>query len=76
MTGTPNIDAVSGSLVYVRKVDLEDLPDRLRQEAEDGGLDQIYAVHRSDGEQVALVGDRNLAFSLARENDLQPVSVH
>lgn len=65
-----------GSLVYVRKVEMDDLPDAVRQEAEDGGLDQLYAVHSDDGEQVALVGDRSMAFALARQNDLQPVSVH
>ena len=69
-------EATGGSLVYVRKVALKDLPDNLQQEARDGGLDELYALHRPDGEQVALVGDRGLAFSLARENDLDPVSVH
>jgi len=36
----------------------------------------IYAVHRADGERLALVRDRALAFVLARQNDLAPVSVH
>ncbi|MGB3556821.1 MAG: DUF1150 family protein [Jannaschia sp.] len=72
-----NIDAMGGSLVYVRKVELADLPMAVQEEARDGGLDEIYALHRgADGEQVALVGNRSLAFSLARENDLDPVSVH
>lgn len=70
------IEALGGSLVYVRRVDVEDLPLAIQQEARDGGLDELYALHRADGEQVALVGDRSLAFNLARENDLNPVSVH
>ena len=73
---TLDIQAAGDSLVYVRKVAIDDLPDAVQQEAREGGLDELYALHRSDGEQVALVGDRHLAFNLARQNDLQPVSVH
>jgi hypothetical protein len=40
------------------------------------GLDQIYAVHDAEGQQLALVGDRKLAFALAREHDYAPVLVH
>lgn len=71
-----DIEALGGSLVYVRKVQLDDLPDAVQEEAREGGLDELYALHRADGEQVALVGDRRLAFNLARQNDLYPVSVH
>lgn len=70
------IEALGGSLVYVRRVDVDDLPAAVQEEAREGGLDELYALHRADGEQVALVGDRSLAFNLARENDLTPVSVH
>jgi hypothetical protein len=69
-------DAPGDALVYVRKVEVDTLPAEVRREAEEGGLDELYALHRSDGEQVALVGDRGLAFTLARQNDLTPVSVH
>ena len=62
--------------VYIRKVDVADLPKAVQKEAREGGLDELYALHRPDGEQVALVGDRSLAFSLALQNDLRPVSVH
>lgn len=71
-----DIEAAGESLVYVRKVDIADLPDAVQQEAREGGLDELYALHRTDGEQVALVGDRVLAFDLALRNDLLPVSVH
>ena len=60
--------------VYVRPVDVADLPDEVRQQAH--GAEQIYAVHTTDGERVALVKDRDLAFILARQNDLAPVNVH
>lgn len=71
-----NLEALGGSLVYVRRVQVDDLPRAVQDEAREGGLDELYALHRADGEQVALVGDRSLAFNLARENDLTPVSVH
>ncbi|MBM2577393.1 DUF1150 family protein [Jannaschia sp. Os4] len=71
-----DIERVGGSLVYVRKVEIDTLPERIKAEAREGGLDELYALHRADGEQVALVGDRSLAFNLARQNDLDPVSVH
>lgn len=61
-------------IVYVRPVDVADLPEEVRAEA--GELSTIYALHRPNGQQLALVKDRKLAFMLARQNDLQPVSVH
>lgn len=61
-------------IVYVKAVDVADLPDAVRAEA--GTLEQIYAVHDADGQQLALVADRNLAFVLARQNDYSPVAVH
>jgi hypothetical protein len=50
------------------------LPEPLREQA--AGLDVIYAVHRPDGERLALVRDRALAFALARQHDLAPVNAH
>lgn len=61
-------------IVYVRPVDVADLPKEVRAESE--GLDQIYAVHAADGERLALVRDRHTAFVLARQNDFAPVTVH
>ncbi len=61
-------------IVYVRKVAVKDLPQEVQDQAD--GLDSLYAVHSSDGEQLALVRDRSLAFVLARQNDLAPVAVH
>jgi len=76
MTDLHDEDQMAGSTVYVRKVALRELPKAVQREARETGLDELYALHRPDGEQVALVGDRLLAFSLARHNDLNPVSVH
>ncbi len=61
-------------IVYVRAVDVHDLPAEVQAEAQ--GLEQLYAVHNSDGERLALVRDRRLAFMLARQNDFSPVTVH
>lgn len=63
-----------GRTVYVRPVKAADLPDDVRKQV--GGMDTLYAVHRADGERLALVKDRSLAFVLARQNDLAPVTVH
>ena len=65
---------LTGNTVYVRRVAMDSLPDEVREQAE--GLDSLYAVHGIDGERLALVKDREMAFFLARQNDLSPVSVH
>ena len=64
-------DAVGHPIVYVREVAEADLPDELK------GTDaRIYAVHDSDGNRLALTQDRGVAFALARQNDMSPLSVH
>jgi hypothetical protein len=62
-------------IVYVRPVKVADLPAEVQAHA--GGLQTIYALHdAADGDRLALVKDRALAFALARQNDLAPVNVH
>ncbi|MBN2905966.1 MAG: DUF1150 family protein [Rhodobacteraceae bacterium] len=61
-------------IVYVRPVKVADLPEEVQREAE--GLEQLYAVHNADGERLAVVRDRRMAFALARQNDCAPVNVH
>lgn len=61
-------------IVYVRPVAVDELPEDIAREA--GGLTTLYALHDAGGERLALVRDRNLAFMLARQNDLAPVSAH
>lgn len=67
-------DAGHGNTVYVRRVPTDSLPDEVRDQVP--GVDALYAVHGIDGERLALVRERNLAFMLARQNELNPVSVH
>lgn len=61
-------------IVYVRPVKVAELPEEVQRQAL--GLDELYAVHDTNGDRLALVRDRKLAFLLARQNDLAPVNVH
>lgn len=62
------------AIVYVRPVSVADLPVEVQEQI--GDLTTVYSVNRPDGERVALVADRKLAFYLAREHEMVPVSVH
>ena len=35
-----------------------------------------FAIHAADGTQMALTADRDIAFAVVRQNELEPVSVH
>lgn len=61
-------------IVYVRPVPVSSLPSEVQAQA--GGAETLYAVHDADGERLALVRDRRLAFMLARQNDMAPVNAH
>lgn len=61
-------------IVYIRKVAIEDLPREVQAQA--GNAKALYAIGSETGEQLALVKDRKLAFVVARQNDMTPVSVH
>lgn len=69
-----NLPDTGERIVYVRPVAVEDLPEDIRSQA--NGIKNLYAVHDADGQRLALVRDRRLAFVLARQNDLDPVNVH
>jgi hypothetical protein len=68
------IDKIDAKTVYVRPVKRENLPQDVR--AKLPVRDTVYSVQREDGEQLALVRDRKLAFILARQNDFVPLDVH
>ncbi|MBM9594440.1 DUF1150 family protein [Roseitranquillus sediminis] len=74
MNTQTNDVALPENMVYVRPVAIEELPDEVRGQA--AGMEHVYAVHNALGERLALVRDRRLAFVLARQHDLSPVSVH
>lgn len=69
-----NWDSLPQDIVYIRAVPVADLPAEVQQAAM--GATELYAVHSAEGQRLALVKDRHLAFLLARQNDLAPVSVH
>lgn len=64
----------TGNIVYVRPVAVDELPEDVQEQA--GDSKTIFAVHNEDGQRLALVKDRELAFVLARQNDMAPVNVH
>ncbi len=61
-------------IVYVKPILATELPEDMR--AEVGDLEELFSVHNADGERLALVANRKLAFHLARENNMEPVTVH
>ena len=61
-------------LVYIKTVEVTDLPLDLQRQV--GSDKTLYAVHKADGERVAVVENRALAYSLARDNDLTPMTLH
>lgn len=68
-------------LVYIRTVIARDVIDDLVDEEGAMIVDvpedaMLYSVHSADGERIALVGDRDLAFAAARQHEMNPVSVH
>lgn len=71
---TPFPDIPEGRIAYIREVPVETLPDAIR--AQLNGSRQVYGIHTENGECIALAHERNLAFIVARQNDLAPVSAH
>mgnify|MGYP000250373373 CR=1 FL=1 len=65
---------VTGGMVYVKPVEVADLPIEVRNQIK--GVEQMFAVHDPEGQQLALVADRRLAFDLARQHDYAPQAVH
>lgn len=61
-------------IVYIRAVAVADLPAEVQ--AQLGGMTTVYAMHDKDGDRLALVKDRDMAFVIARQNDFAPVAVH
>ncbi|MGB0496845.1 MAG: DUF1150 family protein [Rubricella sp.] len=73
MSSITTHNALPDRTVYVRTIRTADLPDEIREQTE---ADTLYAIHDADGQQLALVDDRALAFRVAREHEMAPVSVH
>lgn len=65
-------------LVYVRPVTPEELEKILPSNALDelGSIEDLFAVHGSDGQRLAIVEGREAAFEAARAHQLTPTSLH
>ncbi|MEO1252946.1 MAG: DUF1150 family protein [Pseudomonadota bacterium] len=68
-------------MVYIRPVVASDVMGELENAFGESEIKVeadaiLYSVHDEDGERLALVGDRDLAFAAARQYELTPVSVH
>jgi hypothetical protein len=37
---------------------------------------KLFAIHAADGTRVGVMDDRDTAFAAARQNDMEPLSVH
>ena len=68
-----SINNLDDRVVYVCEVYKKDLPEAV---AKGISQDQVYSLNSSNGERLALVKDRSLAFVLARQNEFYPVPVH
>lgn len=52
----------NGAVAYVKAVVVDEQP--------------AFAVHGADGRPLAVVAERDLAFAVILQNDLEPLSVH
>lgn len=64
---------VASQIVYVRTVAPEDIPQEAREQIGDAAL---YAIHDAQGKRLAVLANREMAFIVARQNEMTPVSVH
>ncbi len=69
-----DLKSFSTDIVYLKPVEIADLPQDVQDQA--GDLDVLFAVHNGKGEQVALVATEAVADHLAKQNNLQVVSLH
>ena len=69
-----DLNADVGRMVYVKPIKVETLPKDVQDQAQ--GLDELFAVHDAEGQQLALVADMRLAYVLARQNDYAPQPLH
>lgn len=71
--------AIGGpKMVYIREMDADEIAtlEGLPEEARADATLKLYAVHTIDGTRVAIVDNRDAAFAAARQNEMDPVSVH
>lgn len=64
---------VDSRIVYVRAIDIDEIPEAARMGVT---ATSLYAIHDENGARLAVVADRDLAFAVARQNELTPLSAH
>jgi len=69
-----DLSAFGDKVVYVKAVAVADLPAEVQSRA--GDRTSLFAVHDAQGQQLALVSDRAMAFVLARQHDMTPMTAH
>jgi hypothetical protein len=74
MNDNSDLARFGADIVYVKAVAVDSLPEEIREKA--GELTVLFSVHDTAGTPLALVGNRALAFALARQHDKVPVTVH
>jgi hypothetical protein len=68
------LKALAGNMIYLKPIATADLPQEVRDQA--GTQETLFAVHNTQGEQVALVANPVVASELAAANDMTLVTVH
>ena len=58
--------------VYIKPIDSSLVPGL----SEVSAGTTVYAVYSANGAPLAVISDRNAAFSVARQHNMEPVSVH
>ncbi|MEM6411424.1 MAG: DUF1150 family protein [Pseudomonadota bacterium] len=76
---SPNsFGAYSEKMVYIRRLSAGEAGELMPDDAlvELGSTEDLFSVHNSDGDRLAIVEGRDAAFAAARAYDLKPRSVH
>ena len=78
LQGPNSFGAHSEKMVYVRRLSTGEAMELVPDEAlvELGSIDELFSVHNTDGDRLAIVEGREAAFAAARAYDLKPRSVH
>lgn len=68
------VEEFDRNLVYIKKIPADGVSWAASQVGDEA--EAMYAVHDAEGVRLAVVANRRLAFHLAHENELVPVTVH
>lgn len=69
-----DLKSLGANIVYLKPVDVSDLPQEVQAEA--GELTTLFAVHNTKGEQVALVANPQIAAHLAEQHNMRIATLH